>query len=47
MVLACIASLITAFILAGILKEKWPVVATIVLCLMYVAVYEAAMRGKI
>ena len=45
--LACAASLITAFILAGILKQKWPIIATVILCVMYVAVYEAAMRGKI
>jgi hypothetical protein len=45
--LACATSLITAFILGAILKQKWPVIATLVLCVMYIAVYEAAMRGKI
>lgn len=44
---ACGASLVTAFILARILKQPWPIVATVILCLMYVSVYELAMRGKI
>lgn len=46
-ILACVVSLITAFILAGILKQKWPIVTTVLLCIMYVSVYELAMRGKI
>lgn len=45
--LACAASLVTAFVLARILKQPWPILATILLCIMYVCVYEAAMRGKI
>lgn len=45
--MAAITSLITAAILGAILKQKWPVVATIVLVIMYVGVYEAALRGKI
>lgn len=46
-VMACISSLIVACVLAGILKQKWPIVATVILCIMYVSVYELAMRGKI
>lgn len=46
-IMASVVSLITAFVLASILKQKWPIVATVILCVMYVAVYEAAMRGKI
>ena len=45
--MACAASLCVAFVLAAILKQKWPLIATIILCIMYVIVYEAAMRGKI
>ncbi len=46
-IMACISSLIIAVVLAMILKQKWPVIATIILCVMYVLTYEAAMRGKI
>ena len=46
-VMACVASLVVAVVLAMILKQKWPVIATIILCIMYICVYEAAMRGKI
>lgn len=45
--MAIAASLITSVVLALILKEQWPIIATIILCIMYVAVYEAAMRGAI
>lgn len=43
--LAVAASLITAFILAGILKQQWPIIATLILCILYVSVYEYSMRG--
>lgn len=46
-VMACISSLIVAGILAKILNQKWPIISTVVLCVMYIVVYEAAMRGKI
>jgi len=45
--MAVAASLITALVLAGILKDKWPIIATLVLCIMYVVTYELAMAGKI
>lgn len=45
--MACAASLVTAFVMASILDQKWPIITAILLCIMYVAVYEAAMRGKI
>lgn len=45
--MAIAASLITAIILCLILKEWWPLIATIALCVMYVVVYEKAMGGKI
>lgn len=45
--MACAASLIIALVLSMILKQRWPIIATVVLCIMYIAVYEAAMRGKI
>lgn len=45
--MACAASIVVALVLAMILKQKWPLIATLILCAMYVGVYEAAMRGKI
>ena len=44
---ACAASLITAFILSRILKQWWPLIAAVVLCAMYVIVYERSLAGKI
>lgn len=46
-VMACVVSLATAFVLARILQQPWPILATILLCVMYCTVYEAAMAGKI
>lgn len=44
---AIVCSLVTAAILAKILKEHWPLVAAMVLCVIYVIVYEQALRGKL
>lgn len=46
-IMACASSLIIAFVLSAILKQKWPIIATVILCVMYISVYEMAMRGKI
>lgn len=46
-IMACISSLVIAVVLAYILKQKWPIISTLILCVMYIGVYEAAMRGKI
>ena len=41
------ASMATAIVMAIILKQPWPLVAASILCVMYVLVYEKAMRGGI
>lgn len=43
--IAC--SLVTAGILSAILKQWWPLIAAIVLCAIYVYVYERALQGKV
>ena len=43
--MAMVASLITAGVMAYILKQAWPLIAAGILCIMYVIVYERAM-GK-
>ena len=45
--MAIATSLIAAIILSLILKQWWPLVATIILCIMYAAIYERAIGGKI
>lgn len=34
-------------LIARILKQSWPLIATVVLCVIYVAIYEQALRGGI
>lgn len=45
--IAVAMSLITAYLIARILKQSWPLIATVVLCVIYVAIYEQALRGGI
>lgn len=45
--MACVCSLIVAGVLGSILKEKYPVIATIILCIVYVVIYERAMKEKL
>ena len=45
MAVAC--SLITAAILSGILKQSWPFIAALILCIIYIVVYERALAGTI
>ncbi len=40
-------SIVTAVLLSYILKEPWPLVATIVLCIIYIYIYERALRGEV
>uniref|UniRef100_A0A6M3L2Z0 Uncharacterized protein n=1 Tax=viral metagenome TaxID=1070528 RepID=A0A6M3L2Z0_9ZZZZ len=44
---SAVASLITAVILATIIKEVWPIIATMVLCLLYIWVYERSLEKKL
>jgi len=44
---AAVLSLISAGIISYILKQWWPLVATIVLCGIYITVYERALRGEL
>ena len=46
-VMAIVCSLVTAAVLSHILKQSWPLVAAGILCVVYVIVYERALRGKI
>lgn len=45
--LAVAASMATAFVLAHILKQPWPIIAAAILCVMYIYIYERALRGGI
>ena len=45
--MATATSLIASAIIAGILKQWWPVIAAAVLSLMYILVYEKSMNGGI
>ena len=45
--MAVVCSLVSAAVLSGILKQTWPLVAAIILCIIYVVVYERALEGKI
>lgn len=45
--MACAASLITALILSLILKQSWPFIAALILCIIYIVVYERALEGRI
>ena len=45
--LAVILSLITALVLSLILKQKWPLVAAAILCVIYIVVYEKAMNKEL
>lgn len=44
---ATVLSLITAAIISYILKQWWPLLATIVLCGIYITVYERALKGEL
>ena len=46
-VYATAASLATSLILSAILKQTWPLVATLILCILYIVVYERSLAGKI
>lgn len=45
--LACAVSLVVAFVLAKIIKQPWPIVATVLVCGLYIWTYEKALRGGI
>ena len=45
MAVAC--SLTSALVLSAILKQTWPFIAALILCIIYVVVYERAMEGRI
>lgn len=45
--IATVMSLVTATLIAAILKQAWPVIATVVLCGVYIYIYERALRGEI
>lgn len=45
--MACAASLASAIVLSAILKQWWPLLAAIILCVLYIVVYERALEGKI
>lgn len=47
LVMATVASLISAFVLAAILKQPWPIIAAAILCVVYIIVYQRALGGKI
>ena len=44
---SAVASLVTASILAAILNDVWPIIATMVLCILYIVVYERALEGSL
>ena len=44
---SAVASLVTATILAAILKDVWPLIATMVLCILYIVVYERSLEGRL
>jgi uncharacterized membrane protein YbaN (DUF454 family) len=44
---ATACSLITAAILSYILKQSWPLIAAIILCIIYIVVYERALKGEL
>ena len=40
-------SIVTAIVLSAILKQAWPVVACLILCVVYIVVYERALNKKV
>lgn len=44
---ATVCSLISACIMSAVLKQWWPLLATLVLCVIYIYIYERALRGEI
>lgn len=44
--LATALSLITAIIIAYVLGQAWPVIAVIILCAIYIWIYERALSAK-
>jgi len=45
--LAMSASLVTGLVLSMILREPWPLVATLILGIMYLSVYEKALAREL
>lgn len=45
--IATAMSLVVAFIIARVLKQSWPIIATAILCGIYIVIYEKALRGGI
>jgi hypothetical protein len=45
--MATALSLITAIAIAYVLGQIWPVIAVIILCAIYIWVYERALSGKV
>lgn len=40
-------TLLTAMVMAWLLKEIWCLIAALLLCLIYVSIYERALSGKV
>ena len=45
--MAVVASIGSALVLAAILKQPWPIIAAVILCIIYIVVYGRALRGMI